>query len=293
MPVLCRRRLVTQSVGLFVFLGLLAGGPAAPAEDRIHVVRAVVVEPGQTTGGDLIGFFCNVRIRGTAAQDVIVIGGSVDVEGTARDDVIVIGGAIYARRGSTLENDAIAIGGPVARDEGATIRGESVARPYSHLPGQREVFVRGGVALAALCVFVALFGYALVRARRSQRIAAALRFRPVASLLWGLGILALAVVLLNASEKWEFTEEAGPPLVLLGVAVVCAPGYVGLCWWGGGLSGRTGGFARVLLGALACALLLLLPLAGFLVMWLILALAAGAVALSRFGRRDFAPAPPA
>lgn len=264
----------------------MAAVPAG-AEERMSYFWSVAVEAGQTQQGDVLCFFCNVRVRGTAVDDIIVIGGSAEIEGTAKQDVIVIGGGIRLGPQARAEQDLIAIGGPVAHAEGAVINAPVISKPYFHLPGQRELFWWGMLTCAALDLFVAVFGYLLIRKRRTENLAATLRARPGVVFLAGLAAVALAIALLNYADVFGRFEEEAEIVGVLIVATIGSPGYVGLCrFLGSEIRRDSSPWMAVALGSVLVTIFLLIPVVGAFLMLAAAVLACGATVVSRFGARS-------
>lgn len=53
---------------------------AAWSEDRLSVIRSIVVEAGERSG-EVNCFGCSVRVRGVAQSDIVAIGGDIEVDG--------------------------------------------------------------------------------------------------------------------------------------------------------------------------------------------------------------------
>jgi hypothetical protein len=273
--------------GTVVLLAFLLGPfQQARAEERTTFVRSVLVEHGETQQGDVVVCFGNVVVRGTVEGDVVVVGGNVEVEGTVKEDVIVAGGAVRVRKGGRLDVDAIAVGGPVEVEEGGVIAGKIVNKPWLHIAGQRGVFWRGAVAMTGFNLFVALLGYALVRRQRIENMAATLRAWPWSSLFAGLGVALIVSGLYNLTTlipSDDAAEWVGWGVTAL-VAAVCAAGFVGICRAvGARFAGEGNVLTSVLLGSLAASAAIMVPLAGCVVFFLGLVLAAGVCMVSRFG----------
>jgi hypothetical protein len=270
-------------VAAALLLGLLlAGVVQARDDDRESYLRDIVIGPGESVD-DAVCVFCSVVVRGTVRSDVVVIGGGVEVEGVIEDDVVILGGGLRLAPGARIGENVIAYGGPVERGEGSRIEGTVVVKPYFHLPGQRQVFLEGLLALGGLNLLLVLLLSMLLR-RRVSRLADTLMQRPGRVLVTGvLAMAVLAVVLYFADEGTGWLETAG--WVASGLLLILfLPGYVGLTIALGRLVVRRGGpLGGLIPGVLATTLLLIAPIVGFGMLLLLVTLAVGITGISGLG----------
>lgn len=257
----------------------------SPAPSQAEVYRGhvenLVVAPGQVFE-EVHCLACSIRIEGKVESDLISILGGAEIQGEVHGDVIVLGGGLRIGPNAILKADAIVIGGPVERDPSAQVAGEVIPRWWVYLPGQRQVFLRGASVFLALTVGLALFGYALFRAQRAQAMLTAFRARPFAALLLGLILAALGFYGLDAAEILGDFENAAVYFILMLGFLLALPGFAAISLWLGHWGGR-GGAAAVTIGGALWALLMIVPLFGLLVFFLLFAMCVGTSALARFG----------
>lgn len=278
-----------------VFLVLLAAGPAA-AQDRVSVLRDVVVEPGESVNA-VFCFFCGARVLGTVRGDVVTLWAGAEVAGVVEGDVMVIGGGIRVRAGATVHHDAVASAGIVQIDPGGAVAGESFSQTSLYLPGQRRGHWRGIAAFLLLNLFVALLSLAVLGIRLGRQVAGLRADRwqvpLVGLLLLGavLGLYAAAEFLGAYAELWIIGVTSVWFLLWVG-------GYAGLCAWiGGRLMPWGNPVAAVAAGAVGVTLLALIPLAGLVVYAVAVLYSFGIAGWSGFGFRrgplpSVSPMPP-
>jgi len=266
----------------FLMLVVLARTSVAVAQERISYGRDLVVPAGETLD-EVVCFFCMVRVEGAVKGDVVAIGAGIEVRGRA-EEVVALGGSVRLLPGATVDGDAVATGGRVERDPQATLHGNAEAQPWFHLPGQRQVFLRGAAGLILGNLLLGFLAFVLARPRRVRRVAHAVSEHPWRTLGvgTGVGLLVLGLYWLGT------TLGAWIPYYLLALATLaCIPyavGYAGISVWLGkriasGVPSALAGF----LGALATSLALLVPLGGLVAFLLLAALAFGAAARSLLG----------
>jgi len=251
-------------------------------EDRESYLFDIVVGPGETVD-DAVCIFCSVVVRGTVRSDVVVIGGGVEVEGVVEDDVVIVGGGLRLRPGGRVGEDVVAYGGPVERGERARIEGTVLVKPYFHLPGQRQVFLEGLLALGALNLLLVLLLSMLLR-RRVSRLADTLMQRPGRVLVAGAAAMAvLAGFFFLAGDDSGWVETAGWVASAL-LLILFLPGFVGLTVALGRLAVRRGGPLGALVpGVIATTLLLIIPVVGFGTLLVLVVLAVGMGSVSGLG----------
>lgn len=99
--------------------------------------------------------------RGTAVNDVVVIGGNVDVSGNVDGNIVVIGGSLKLGPGVRVGHEVVLIGARIDRDPSAVIGGKvtEVGIPSSiPFAASLKNFFKGGwmAAWAAVSVMVLL-----------------------------------------------------------------------------------------------------------------------------------------
>jgi len=267
-------------------LCLVGEARVCAADDIEQFARNVIVEPGQTTG-DVVCFFCSVRVRGVVDGDVVVIGGGIEIEGSVAGDAVAPGGGIRLGPRAKVGGEVVAIGGPVEQDAGASVEGGVEFSPWAYVPGQRQIFLRSVVTLLGLNFGLLALAISILRRRRIEIMDNATRHRYV--LIGGLGIaiLMLFVILLVATN---YTAQAQPFMVLIvsGVfAVTALAGGAGLSFClGRALPHVQSWRQRALLGAGLLAGLQLIPVAGMVIFVVLAILAPGIATLSGFGSAE-------
>jgi len=276
-------RSVTLILPLLVVLipgsGVARGEPLT----RTRFFRDIVIQP-EETAADAVCYFCSVHVRGTLSGDAVAFWGGIDVDGSVEQDAVAVGGGIRLRRGARLGGDAVALGGPVLKNEASAVGGEAVAKPFFMLPGQMQVFLPGTLAFSALSLSLAVVAYLILQRGRTENVVAVLRYRRRSSVLAGItiGTLALGFYYLSL-----LVGPAGPYLAMavsVLLLLLSGPGYAGLCLYlGEGLLPRRHPLRSVLLGAVVLTALFWTPIAGFLAVCVVIPLALGCAAFSRFG----------
>jgi hypothetical protein len=288
-----------SGLALAVWLSALAAtapppAPASPAAgtagDRRSFFRTLVVAEGETAD-DVLCFGCGIVVRGRVLGDTIAILGGVEVAGEAgrgaADDVIAVGGGVHLAPSARVPASIVAVGGPARIDAGATASYDVDALPWLHVPGQRQVFREGAATLIASVLLVVGAGAAIVRARGIAARDAALAGAPLARLLLGAALVATVVCAMASGERlgrFEAVVQSGLGLGLVVLAVSGAPGVASLAGRAlARLAGRrlTAGWASCAAGAVAVALLALVPLAGTAVALGSLCLACGGAFVRR------------
>ena len=271
-----------------VWLGgtLLVWGAAARAEDRTSIVRALVVEKGETATS-LTCYFCSVRILGELQGDVTSIGGDVEVNGAVSGDVVAVGGAVRLGPAARVGQDAVAVGGYVQKDAQATVRGNDapVSAPWFFLPGQRSFAWRGLVTLVSFYTLPAVLFALLLQPRRLERLGESIRKWYVSA---PVGILLGAAFFFG----FNFADRFGRwgDWVDYGLVAIClilvGGGFAGLAYTVGGLFLPRTTAASIAIGAAMLIALQLIPIAGFVVFFLVLVFALGSAAWTGLGFRD-------
>ncbi len=270
---------------------------AAEPEDRMSVLRTMVVAEGETVG-DALCFGCSIVVRGRVLGDAIAILGGVDVTGQAGrgpvDDVIAVGGGVHAGAAATVPASIVSVGGPVRIDPGATASYDVDSLPWLHVPGQRQLFLEGVASLVAFVLVVVLAGAALVRARGIASRDAALARAPVARGLLGAALLIAYVCVVANGRRLGRFEDLVQSALGIGLLVALVLGSTGVASLLGRAAARLAGRRlspggrSCALGAAALALLCLVPLLGAPVALAALVLACGG-AVSRRGTLSASP----
>jgi len=268
------------AVGLF---SLPSAAWAQEADARQQYVQDIVIQSGETTG-DLICYFCSIRVRGTVKGDAIAIGGGIEIDGTVVGDAVAAGGGIRLGPGAKVGGDAVAAGGRLERGPQASVGGEAESEWWFYVPGQRQLFLPCILLYAAVSLGLVLVSSLVLRRRRVAVLADTIGEHPVWTLLAGAGVLFVATVLLVFSGKLGDAGEILDTGVSIALAVTMAAGCPGFAFWLGRRLTRVGGSLQAALaGALLLTLLQLIPIAGVFVFLAVILLAPGCAVLSGFG----------
>lgn len=111
------------ALGWLLVLGLSAALPLTAvfrgiihAGTRSLIVRTELSHP-------LISAGSNVTLTHGTRSLVLVIGGDLRLRGTARDDLVALGGRVYLDRGAHVRGDVLSILGGIYRGRGTTVDG--------------------------------------------------------------------------------------------------------------------------------------------------------------------------
>lgn len=297
---------------------------ARPRGDRRqgkHDVRFganITVADGEVVDGDVVAIGGSVQVDGDVRGDVVAVGGSVTLGPTAtvEDNVVVVGGALRRDPGARIGGRISEVGvGALNAAKGRWRRnplwfwGSTVGSAFALVGTLTRVAI-----LCLLSALVVLFGQAYM-----ERAAVHAANQPLKAGAIGLLTQLLFVPLLVILVVMLVVTVVGIPLLLLipflilGLAVVGLVGFASVAYrLGGWFSQRTGWsgaspylttvagvvlllspvvLARVLgaAGGLMLPFTFVLALIGAVVEYLAWTVGFGAVALTRFSRRPFAP----
>ena len=257
-----------------------------PSQNRVKVLRDVIVESGETAG-DVQCFMCSVHVHGHVAGDIITLGGGVFIDGKVDGDVIAIGGRIEANSNSRTSGEAVALGGYITLQPGSSIGGNAESLPYFLIPGQYRPTFLGSLTLAMVNIFFVALGYLVVRDKRAETASFAIERQPGSVFFTGFVCLALFYGLDWLTRYLGSAEIFASILLLVLLAAVAATGATGLGDWVARLAfPQTRGIWACIGGVLALSLLELVPLLGMLVFALGLIVSIGASVVTRFGSRE-------
>ena len=124
----------------FLIVGAEASAFASHGEhDHVSFGSTITVDEGETAG-DIVCAFCNVRVNGDVAGDMVTFFGHVEVgEGRSiSGDEVVFGGHLVLKKDAELRKDLVLFGGDLEQDPSASVRGD------------RVVFAGGGWLLVCL-----------------------------------------------------------------------------------------------------------------------------------------------
>ena len=269
-----------MAVGLF---SLPSAVWAQEADERQQYARDIVIQSGEMTG-DLICYFCSIRVRGTVKGDAITIGGGIEIDGQVSGDAVAAGGSIRLGPGAKVGGEAVAAGGRLERGAQASVGGDVESQWWFYVPGQRQLFLPAILLYTAVSLGLVLVASLVLRRRRVAVLADTISEHPVWTLLAGVGVLFVASVLLRFSVKLGEAGEILDTGVAIALAVTLVAGCPGLPLWLGRRLPRVGGSLQAALaGALLITLAQLVPIAGLFVFLVVILLAPGCAVLSGFG----------
>ena len=304
------------------------GSQKGETGDRVVFGDSLVVTGGQTVQGNVlvVGGDLGLEEGGRVTGDVTALGGSLELSGQVDGSVVSIGSVVEVTEAAQIAGETVAVGGEVQVADDASLAGGYVRTPgptfgeLSALPGwstppasptlprRMATFtvaqVAGGLVKAlrdALVVGALATLVLLMWPEPLSRIGQAVRRAPAAS--GGVGCLSMVLFPL-VSAVLVVTLVLAPlaAVVLLALLVLSLLGWVAvgtlfgkrlLAWFGLREStlmsaGLAGTFSLTLLFGMVRAI----PGLGFLGVLLGVVLAAvgvGAVILTWFGRRSYAP----
>jgi hypothetical protein len=268
------------AVGLF---SLPSAARAQEADERQQYVQDIVIESGETTG-DLICYFCSIRVRGTVKGDATALGGRIEIDGQVSGDAVAAGGGIRLGHGAKVGGDAVALGGRIERGAQTSVAGEAEAEWWFYLPGQRQLFLSSILLYAAVSLGLVAASSLVMRARRVEVLAGTIGKHPVWTLVAGVGVLLAATALFIFSGKLGEAGEILDTGVTIALAVTLAAGCPGFALWLGRKLPRVQGLLKaVLAGGLLLTLAQLLPVLGVFIFLAVILLAPGCAVLSGFG----------
>jgi hypothetical protein len=244
-------------------------------------------------------FGCEVVVRGRVLGDTTAILGDVEVTGSAGrgggDDVVAIGGAVHVGPRARVPASVLSLGGQVRVEPGAAVSSEIDSFPWFPVPGERQPSAEGAASLVALVLAGVLAGAAVVRGKGIAARDTALARRPVRRALIGLALLATLVGAMTAADwvhgRSETLAQSALALAFCVALVLGSTGVASLLGRGAArLAGRrlAPSWRSAAVGAVALAILCLVPLLGAAVGVAALVLGCGAAV----ARRGTLAAPP-
>jgi hypothetical protein len=291
---------------------------AGPGDGRVVLGTDFVLESGETLDGDLavIGGTATLEVDTVVTGTVAIIGGNLAAEGVIEGDLAVVGGNVRFGPAAVLEGDLVSFGGNVNRGtaeiQGDFISGDELDFPltfrfdetFSSIPQIARPFMWDSLGwsilryffqafmMAALAVLVVMF-----LPKQTRLVAETIVAEPILSGAFGL-----------------LTTVVAPILIVLLVITLCFAivGFVGgvvlVAAWvfgtialglevGERLSKATSAeFQPILAAGLGTFIFSLvvngigfIPCVGWLAPFLAGAVGLGAVLMTRFGTRPYAP----
>ncbi len=322
-----RQRLCLFVLAVLLVFPFLANAYDIDLEDIIERIPAdIALAGGETTSEDIvrIGESIVVADGDTVEGDVVSIGGTVTIRGCVRGDAVAVGGSLILEAPGEVKGDAVAVGGGIEKGEGTKIGGDSVEvglgplkfiQPLIGLRGGPKLYriaaasspirrVASVIVLLVITVLVVLFLPA-----PTERVSNTVQSHLPRSLLFGL-IGEIAVVPLCVILAVSIVGIPLIPVALIGIAAACVFGMTGMSLMVGQVffkraRARASSYvAAVAIGIILIELLSLLgafvspvlavlggilTFVGLLVLFFAWTTGFGAVILTRFGTREWAP----
>lgn len=290
----------------------VAAAPAAFASASAGDGPALVLGEGSVARRQLVAVGRDLEVRGQASSDVAAFDGSVKVTGTVAGDVIVLGGGVELEPTARVEGDVFALGGTVEAADGATIAGRVVSYPTASsawitllegpaigLSAASPLVIGGKLALLASWLALAMVFFA-ASGRNVLSTSAGVAAEPLRSFVTGLvGVLALVLtaVLFSAFAA----ALVGVPLLVLAVVLALVLKLWGMvavfhatgAWLSRRVLRRTPrALTAATVGLLVLGTLKFVPYVGVWVWSVATFLGVGATLTTKFGSREpwFAPA---
>lgn len=291
---------------------------AGPEDGRVVLGTDFVLESGDTLDGDLavIGGTATLEVESVVTGTVAIIGGNLVADGTIEGDLAVVGGNVRFGPAAVLEGDLVSFGGNVnpgsAQIQGDFISGDELDFPlsfrfdqtFSELPSVMRPFMRDSfgwsvlryffqsIVMAALAVLVVMF-----LPKHTRLVADTVIDQPILAGAFGLLTTVVApilIVLLIITICFAIVGFVGG--VILVAAWVFGTVAIGLEVGDRLSKASSAEFQPVLAAGVGTLILSLvvngigfIPCVGWLAPFLVGAVGLGAVLMTRFGTRPYAP----
>lgn len=250
-------------------------------------------------GGDL------VITEGQTVNDAFAVGGNLTIQANAsvQGDAFAIGGNVQLEENAQVESDVFAIGGRVIRAESAVVNGSEFT-VLERFSGLFERFgVLGTLYLANVVFWLMSFVVAaiagclllLLLPRQINTITTAIHVHPLASLLYGIGGVAVLTVL-TVLTSGSVLGAILLPLINLVALLTGIVGGTAICVWLGKQPQRQkpeAHFQHFGLGLMVLFVISLIPLVGGLLVSFVYLFGFGATLLARYGTQPVTDRPPA
>lgn len=308
---------VMLTVLLLAFALPVTAFAAGDQDGRVVLGSNFILESGDTLDGDLaiIGGTATLEPESTVTGSVVVVGGNLEADGLIEGDLAVVGGNANLGPEAIIGGDLVTFGGNVnrgmAKVEGDVISGEELDFPFSFrfgnwfegpmgfAPSIRTSFLwRVGqyifqsVMLAALAMLVTMFF-----PKQTRLVADTILEQPVLAGAFGLLTVIVGTVLFVLLIVTICLALAG----IAGIALMVAGWVFGLIALGLEIGERMGNalnrsFQPVMAAGLGTLVLTavvngigFIPCVGWLAPFLVGSVGLGAVLMTRYGSRPYAP----
>lgn len=260
------------------FQGLLPAQPET-SDVSLSYLSSILVEQGEQQE-DAVCVFCSIVVNGEVSRDVVTIGGNIIVNGRVGGDTVASGGYVVLGPGAQLGGDLVAIGGSAVVPEGAVVAASVEELPYVYLPGQINVFSTAALAFLSLCLLLGVLGFAALRRRHSEALAAATNANWILTTSAGLGLTACIGVFFYCFPDASWMEQTAHILLCAATGILAWLGFIGLSAAVGSRIPVRGNWAlKGLTGSLILGLSMVIPVVGFAALILVFVVSMGSAAV--------------
>ena len=292
---------------------------AANAEDsRVMIADSIYIGPDESVS-DVVCIACSVQIDGEAddvvviagtlvnngliknnavviagslesagpiSGDAVVIAGNLDLQDEIGNDAIVVMGSIHVSNlDARIVGNVIAVMGDMTGETAETVGG-TMRLIGSDRVGQIVlasaigIFTLGGLVLFIFLLVMTMCGYFILGTQRLSIMSETLRGNGLVCFLLGIGTcFALAVIGMLVAMLLPVSL----PIFLL-FFVVSVVGYSGLCYGvGRNLFGQFSPATSTLLGACLAIAIQMIPIIGWIILFVFWNIAIGSAVFSGFG----------
>ncbi len=279
-----------RAAGGSVLIGGVVGRDAVVAGGDVEILQeAHITRDLAAAGGTVV-------LRGAVDRNVHIAGGRVEIAGTIGGNVLVRANEVVVLPSAVVRGNLTYSSEQPADIAQGTVRGQVAREPYPIRPVPSREALRGfRIALGIMDFFwmlILALVLVAVAPRGVQAPADVLRERPWASLGWGLLLLLAVPALIIALVVMLIGIPIAVVLLLAHVlALFVSHAATGLAIGQRVLPRLRSRYAEVAVGVGVIAIATNLPVAGFFLRLLVVAVGLGAVVLALWTRR--APAAPA
>ncbi len=279
-----------RAAGGSVLIGGVVGRDAVVAGGDVEILQeAHITRDLAAAGGTVV-------LRGAVDRNVQIAGGRVEIAGTIGGNVLVRANKVVVLPSAVVRGNLIYSSEQPADIAQGTVRGQVSREPYPVRPVPSRRALRGfRIALGIMDFFwmlILALVLVAVAPRAVQVTADVLRARPWASLGWGL-LLLIAVPALTIALVVMLVGIPIAVLLLLAhaMALFVSHATIGLAIGQRLLPRLNSRYAEVAIGVGIIAIATNLPVIGFFLRLVVVAIGLGAVVLALWARRG--PAAPA
>jgi hypothetical protein len=262
-----------------------------------------MVEAGQTVP-EVAAIKGNITVNGKVKGDAVAIFGSVTVRGHVTGDAVALLGNVKLEPGAQVNGDAVAVLGHVEKGEGAEVGGDTVSLGPS-FPTLVNPSLVNPYGIPWLFLFTITIAATLLRVIlvavvialfpvHSERMARTVIAQPGRSALWGFAFVLMALFVFPLL----LISCIGIPLIPVAVLLVLVVKLFGRVAIGITLGRRLGKAVNrpvtsavwaAVIGILVMGLISLIPIVGWLVVFVLQLIGVGAALLTKLGSREMPP----